>query len=89
MESNIIQVNFSAEFDRVSHCGLLFKLESTDVGGSVLSICTEFHSNNRQRVMDNGAASGWIPIISGMTQGYVLGTLLFILYYSKNVWPGR
>ena len=42
------QLDFSAAFDRVSHSGLLLKLKSIGVGGSVLSICGEFLSNNRQ-----------------------------------------
>ena len=41
----------------MSHCGLLFKLKSTGVGGSVLSICREFLSNRRQRVVVDGATS--------------------------------
>ena len=40
MESFIVQLDFSAAFERVSHRGLLFKLKSIGVGGSVLSICT-------------------------------------------------
>ena len=39
MESYIVQPDFSAGFDRVSHSGLLFKLKSIGVGGNVLSIC--------------------------------------------------
>ena len=48
MESYIIQHDFTAAFDGVSHSGLLFKLKSIGVGGSVLSICREFLSNHRQ-----------------------------------------
>ena len=83
MESHIVQLDFSAAFDRVSHSGLLFKLKSIGVGGTVLSICTEILSDRRQRVVVDGAASDWIPIISGVPQGSVLGPLLFILYSSK------
>ena len=82
MESYIVQLNFSAAFDRVSHSGLSFKLKFIGVGGSVLSICTEFLSDRRQRVVVDGAAAQWIAITSGMPQGSVLGPLLFILYTS-------
>ena len=50
----------------------------------MLSIFTEFLSDRRQRVVVDGAASKWIPIISGDPQGSVLGPLLFILY-QRNV----
>ena len=66
----------------MSHSGLLFKLKSVGVGGSVLSICTEFLSDRRQRVVVDGAASEWIPIILGVPQGSMLGPL-FILYTSE------
>ena len=64
MESYIVLLDYSAAFDTVSHSGLLFKLKSIGVGGSVVSICTEFHSDRRQRVVVDGAAGKWIPIIS-------------------------
>ena len=57
MESYIVQLYFIAVFDRVRHSGLLFKLKSIGVGGSVLSICGKFLSNRRQRVVVDGATS--------------------------------
>ena len=80
MESYIVQLDFSAAFDRVSHSGLLFKLKSIGVGGSVLSICREFLFNHRQRVAVDIATSEWIRIVSGMAQESVMGHLLLILY---------
>ena len=76
MESYIVQLDSSAAFDRMSHCGLLFKLKSIGVGGSVLSICREFLYNRRQRVVVDGVTGEWIPIVSGVLQGSVLGPLL-------------
>ena len=68
---------------RVSHSGLLFKFKSIGVGSSVLSICTEFLSDRRQRVVVDGAVSEWIQIISAVPQGSLLGHPLFILYTSE------
>ena len=43
----------------------------------------EFLSDRRQRVVVNGAASEWIPIISVLPQRSLLGSLLFILNASE------
>ena len=39
-EARIVQIYFSAAFDRVNHLGILYKLCSVVIGGSVLSILT-------------------------------------------------
>ena len=83
MEFYIVQLDFSAAFNRVSHSCLLFKFKSIGVGGSVLSICKEFLSNHRQRVVVDGSTSEWIRIVYGMPQESVLGHLLFIPYASE------
>ena len=67
----------------MSHSGLLFKLKSIGVGGSVMSICREFLSNRRQRVVVDDATSEWVQIVSGVPQGSVLGPLLFIFYTTE------
>ena len=53
-EARIMQIDFSAAFDRVNHLGILYMLCSVGIGGSVLSILTEFLSNRSQQVMDGG-----------------------------------
>ena len=83
MESCIVQLDFSVAFDRVSHSGFSFKLKAIGVGGSVLSICRQFFSNRRQRIVVDGATRKWIPIVLGVPRGSVLGPLLFILYTSE------
>ena len=53
-EARIVQINFSAAFDRVNHHGILYKLCSVGVEGSVLSILIQFLSNRSQQVMVDG-----------------------------------
>ena len=40
LEASIVQIDFNTAFDRVNHQGILFKLCSVGVGGSVLSVLT-------------------------------------------------
>ena len=50
----------------------------------MLSICREFLSNRRQRVVVDGATSEWIIIVSGVPQRRLLGPLLFVLYTNET-----
>ena len=54
-EARIVQIDFSAAFDRVNYLGILYKLCSVGIGGSVLSIWTQFLSNRSQHV-----TGGWL-----------------------------
>ena len=53
-EARIVQIDISAAFDRVNHLGILYKLCSVGIGGSVLSILTQFLANRSQHVMVDG-----------------------------------
>ena len=44
-KAKIMQIDFSTDFDMVNHQGFLYKLCSVGIGGSVLSILTQFLSN--------------------------------------------
>ena len=76
-EARIVQIDFSAAFDRINHLGILYKLCSVGIGGSVLSILTQFLSNRSQHVMVDGCRSKLDNVVSGVPQGSVLGPLLF------------
>ena len=56
-EARIVQIEFSAAFDRVNHQGILYRLCSVGIGGSVLSILTQFRSNRSQHIMVDGCWS--------------------------------
>ena len=72
-EARILQIGFSAAFDRVNHQGILYKLCSVGIGGSVLSILTQFLSDRSQYVMVDGCRSKLVNVMSGLPQGGVLG----------------
>ena len=83
-EARIAQIDFSAAFDRVNHQGILYKLCSVGIEGSVLSILTQFLANRSQHVMVDGCRSKLVNILSGLQQGSVLGPLLFLIYTSES-----
>ena len=56
-EARVVQIDFSAAFDRVNHLGILYKLCSVGIGCALLSILTQFPSNRSQHVMVDGCRS--------------------------------
>ena len=73
-EARIVQIDSSAAFDIFNHQGILYKLCSVGIGGSVLSIFAQFLSNRSRSKLVNA--------VLGMPQGSVLGQVLFLLYIS-------
>ena len=75
----IVKIYFSAAFDGVKYQGILYKLCSVGIGGSGLSILTQFQSNRSQHVVVDRCRSKLVNVLSEVLQGRVLGPLLFLL----------
>jgi len=76
----IIQIAKKA-FDKVSHQLLLQKLKLYKVDPSIINRIKCFLCFRKQRVrLINGFFSEWTEVISGIPQGTILGSILFIIY---------
>ena len=82
-DARIVQIEFSTAFDGVNHQGILYKLSSVGIGGSVLSVLTQLLSNRSEYVLVDGCRTKLVNVVSGVLQGSVLGPLLFLLYTSE------
>ena len=79
-EVRVVFCDISKAFDRVWHKGLLRKLESIGIKGSLLSWVKNYLSERKQRVVINNSTSSWRDINAGVPQGSILGPLLFIVF---------
>ena len=61
------------------------QLSSVGIGGSVLSVLTQFLSNRSLYVLVDGWRSKLVNVVSGVPQYSVSGPLLFLLY--RNFFP--
>ena len=82
-ECKVVQLDFSAAFDRVNHAGLVYRLQCLGVGGSFLGTCREFLAERSQFVVVDGSACAQVDVVSGVPQGSVQRPLLLILYTSE------
>ena len=76
----VLAVHIAGAFDKVSHAGVLHKLSSYGVGGSLHRWLTDYLSNRTLQVVVGGATSQPFPVAAGVPQGSILGPTLFLVY---------
>ena len=81
--SCIVFCDVSKSFDRVWHKGLLFKLQQNDIEGKFLEWLSSYLSQRKQKVGLKSRFSGLKSIFAGVSQGSVLGALLFLVYINE------
>ena len=77
---DVIYLDFQKAFDKVPHQRLLLKLKSHGMGNSIINWIEQWLTDRRQRVVVDGEVSCWKSVLSGVPQGSVLGTILFLVY---------
>jgi hypothetical protein len=78
-------IYFSKAFDLVSHDELLIKIATSGVYSSLVILTREFLLGHKQRDTVGGHLSEEVRVMSGVSQGNVLGLLLFLAYVN-DIW---
>ena len=77
---DLLLLDFSKAFDKVSHPHLLHKLSYHGITGPLLNLISDFLKDRVQQVLLHNNRNQFCNVLSGVPRGSVLGPLLFLLY---------
>ena len=80
LEVRGVFLDISKAFDKAWHEGLLLKLFLNGISGNLLKILGDFLYCRKQLVVLNEQHSSWENVNAGVSQGFILGPLLFSIY---------
>ena len=75
----------SKAFDKVWYKGVLFKLKRKGISGNSLKWISSYLQQRVQCVVLAGHQSDTLPVDTGVPQGFILGSLLFLVHLDDMV----
>ena len=79
-QTNLTLLDFSKAFNKVAHEKLIQKLHHFGIRGDTLKWIKDFLDNRKQAVVINRVNSNCTPVSSGVPQGSVLSSILFLVF---------
>ena len=77
---DVVTVDFSKAFDKISHNLLLHKLEKYGIKGNIYAWISDFLKGRTSSVIVNSCHSQSFNITSSVPQGSILGPLMYIIF---------
>ena len=73
-------LDISKAFDKVWYEALMLKLQTYGINGKLLNLMHDYLRSRQQRVVLNRQTSSGEKVLARVPQGFVLGSLLFLIY---------